>query len=452
MIRSTRTLLAATGALSFALAAPSVASAHGLGARSDLALPGWLFAWGAALVLGISFFALAALWQQPKLETATPRERFRIPAALEPVCGVVGVALFAALVYFGFAGEQDADQNVVPTFFWVLVWTVIPLLSAIFGDIFRPFNPWRAVGRGFAWLRAKRVHHSTPARFAYPEGLGRWPAAALLLFVGWLELVAGETGRDPSVMATVALAYALIQLVGMSLFSTERWLERGDGLGVYFNFFARMAPLTVQNGRLATRMPLSGLTDIPQLACTVAFVATMIGITVFDGAERGGLWAAVAGDDPTQFVASLGLIGGVLIVAGFYLLGVEGMKSSHIEKPAGELARIFAPSLVPIALGYVVAHYFSFVIFTGQALPHVIAHPLGDAGPPSVDYFVSGKVIWWVQVAALIAGHVAGLVVAHDKALAVWGKARAAAQSQMWMLVVMVGFTSLGLWLLSQSP
>lgn len=447
-----KALVASAVAAASALAAPAGASAHGLGARSDLALPGWLFAWGAALVLGISFFALAALWQTPKLETARVRERFRLPGVLEPVCGVVGIALFAALVYFGFAGEQDADQNVVPTFFWVFVWTVIPFLSAILGDVFRPFNPWRAVARGFAAVRAGRNHRETPARFAYPEGLGRWPAAVLLLFIGWLELVAGESGRDPSVMATVAIVYAAIQLLGMSLFGVERWEDRGDGLGVYFNFFARMAPVTVQNGRVATRMPLSGLTDIPQMAGTVAFVAAMIGITVFDGAERGGLWAAIAGDDPSEFVATLGLLGGVLVVAGFYLLGVEGMKSSHIEKPARELARIFAPSLVPIALGYVVAHYFSFVIFTGQALPHVIAHPMGDAGPPSVDYFLSGKAIWWVQVGALIAGHVAGLVVAHDKALAVWGRARAAAQSQMWMLVVMVGFTSLGLWLLSQSP
>ncbi len=454
MIRRRKAVLAGyvVGFLLGSLAVPATAFAHGLGARTDLALPGWVFAWGAALVLGISFFALAALWQTPKLETARPRERFAVPAFIEPVCGALGVAAFVALVYFGFAGEQDADQNVVPTVFWVFIWTMIPFLSALLGDVFRPFNPWRAVGRAFAAIRARRNHRGTPARFAYPERLGRWPAAVLLLFVGWLELVAGESGRDPSVLATVALIYAAIQLLGMSLFGAERWCDRGDGLGVYFNFFARMAPLTVQDGKLATRMPLSGLTDIPSMTGTVAFVATMIGITVFDGAERGGLWAAIAGDDPSQLVATLGLLGGVLIVAGFYLLGVEGMKSSHIEKPARELARIFAPSLIPIALGYIVAHYFSFVIFTGQALPHVLAHPMGDAGPPSIDYFVSGKAIWWVQVAALIAGHVAGLVVAHDKALAVWGKARAAAQSQMWMLVVMVGFTSLGLWLLSQSP
>ena len=107
---------------------------------------------------------------------------------------------------------------------------------------------------------------------------------------------------------------------------------------------------------------------------------------------------------------------------------------------------------MPIALGYLIAHYFSFIIFVGQALPHVIAHPMGNSGAPPVDYFLSGKAIWWVQVSALLIGHIMGLIVAHDKAQAVWGRARAASQSQTWMLVVMVGFTCLGLWLLSQTP
>lgn len=428
--------------------------AHGLGGRTDLPLPGWLFAWGAALVLALSFFALAALWNEPKLEMARLRVFFKVPPVIEPLCGVVGIAIFIALIYFGFAGNQDVDQNVVPTFVYVFFWTMLPLISAIVGNIFRPFNPWRATARGVSWLRARRApeHRHAPPRFAYPDRLGRWPAVIGLVAFGWLELVGGEQGRDPSTLATLALVYAAFQLGGMALFGTERWSDRGDAFGVYFDFFGRMAPLTMQDGRLCGRLPLSGLTDIAPLAGTVAFVSAMIGITVFDGAERGGLWQAIAGTYPSTLVSTLGLIGAVALVAGIYRLGVAGMESSHIEKSPRELSLMFAPSLVPIALGYLIAHYFSFMLFVGQALPHVIAHPMGNSGPPPVDYFVSGRVIWWVQVFALLVGHVCGLIVAHDKATAVWGRARAAAQSQMWMLVVMVGFTCLGLWLLSLSP
>lgn len=428
--------------------------AHGLGGRTDLPLPGWLFSWGAAIVLAVSFFALAALWTDAKLETAGSRRLFSIPRLIEPICGVVGLAIFVALVYFGFAGNQDANQNVVPTFVYVFFWTMLPLLSAVLGDIFRPFNPWRAVGLAVVWLRARRApaRHHAPARFAYPDALGRWPAMVAIFAFGWLELVSGEDGRKPNVLAALMLVYFAFQLAGMATFGARRWLDRADGFGVYFEFFSRISPLTVEKRELRARVPLSGLTDIAPLAATVTFVCTMIGITVFDGLERSGVWQSIAGRNPGELVMTLGLIASVGIVAGFYRLGVLGMEGSHIEKSPRELSMMFAPSLVPIALGYLIAHYFSFMIFVGQALPHVIAHPMGNSGPPNVDYFVSGKVIWWVQVAALLAGHVAGLIVAHDKAQAVWGKARAAAQSQTWMLVVMVGFTCLGLWLLSQSP
>ncbi|MBJ7457861.1 MAG: hypothetical protein JHD02_01605 [Thermoleophilaceae bacterium] len=428
--------------------------AHGLGVRSDLPLPGWLFAWGAALVLAVSFFALAALWTEPRLETARLRALFRVPRILEPICGAVGVAAFAALIYFGYAGNQDADQNVVPTFVYVFFWTMLPLISAVFGNIFKAFNPWRALGLSAAWLRSRRRpdHRHAPPRLDYPDRVGRWPAAIGLAMFGWLELVGGDDGRKPSVLVTLALIYAAFQCLGMALFGAKRWLDRGDAFGVYLDFFGRISPLTVDDGRICVRMPLSGLTDIAPLAGTVAFVSTAIGITVFDGAERGGLWQTIAGADPSVLVATLGLLASIALVAGFYRLGVAGMESSHIEKTPRELSMMFAPSLVPIALGYLLAHYFSFMIFVGQALPHVIAHPMGNSGAPPVDYFVSGKVIWWVQVLALLSGHIAGLIVAHDKAIAVWGRARAAAQSQMWMLVVMVGFTCLGLWLLSQSP
>ena len=353
-------------------------------------------------------------WTNAKLESARLRRLFAIPRWIEPLGGAIGIAIFAALVYFGFAGNQDPGRNVVPTFVYVFFWTMIPLLSAVLGDVFRPFNPWRAVGLGSSWLRARVA----PGR---------------------------------KLLSSLMLVYLAFQLVGMAMFGPRRWLERGDAFGVYFEFFSRIAPLTVVKRALHARVPLSGLTDITSIAGTVVFICTMIGITVFDGLERGGIWQSIAGKDPSTLVMTLGLSASVGIVVGFYRLGVLGMGGSHIEKSPRELSFLFAPSLVPIALGYLIAHYFSFIIFVGQALPHVIAHPMGNSGAPPVDYFLSGKAIWWVQVSALLIGHIMGLIVAHDKAQAVWGRARAASQSQTWMLVVMVGFTTLGLWLLSQS-
>jgi hypothetical protein len=126
--------------------------------------------------------------------------------------------------------------------------------------------------------------------------------------------------------------------------------------------------------------------------------------------------------------------------------------------PGDELARRFAHSLIPIALAYVVAHYFSLLVYQGQAMASLVSDPLGDGSDlfgtagATVDYTViSATGVWYVQVGALVLGHVAGLTLAHDRALTVYRRVRDATRSQYWMLAVMVGFTSLGLWLLSAS-
>lgn len=445
--------------------------AHGLAGRGDLPIPDWLFAWAAALVLAVSFFAFAVFWQSPKLETAPVRQRFAIPVAIEALLGAGGVAIFAIVVYAGIAGSQVVAENLLPGFVYVLLWAALPLICAIFGDVFRVFNPWAAVARGARWFCARALRRRTSPFFDYPERVGRWPAVVMLLAFGYLELIA-PGGRDPSVLAWLMIAYASVQFAGMTLFGSERWLERADAFSVYYSFFARMSAFTVTGGRFATRLPLSGLTDVTWLRGTVFFICAGIGVTAFDGAAEGPVWRSISNQladvvgeiglssaATGRVVDTIGMVAMALLVAGFYRLGVEGMVAgSHVDKSARELSRIFAPSLVPIMLGYVVAHYFSFIVFQGQALFALISDPLGNGSDvfgtagTRVDYrLLSSSQIWIAQALALVAGHVAALAVAHDKALAVWGRARDATRSQLWMLVVMVGFTNLGLWLLTQA-
>ena len=160
----------------------------------------------------------------------------------------------------------------------------------------------------------------------------------------------------------------------------------------------------------------------------------------------------------TQVASTVGLAASVALVAAVYRAGVAGMRSVGRDRSARDLAGRFAHSLVPIALAYVVAHYFSLAVFQGQATASLVADPLGSGADlfgtadAEVDYgAISASAIWYVQLGTLVAGHVAGLTLAHDRALAVFRQVHAAARSQYWMLAVMVGFTSLGLWLLSQA-
>jgi hypothetical protein len=422
--------------------------AHALVQREDIPLPPVVFAWAAAAVLVISFVGLAALWPQPRLEEAERRPWLRLPAAAEAVCGAIGVLVLALVVYTGFAGDQTAATNLAPPLVYAVVWVGFVVASLLLGDVFRAFNPWRALGR-LLRLRGRRP---------YPERLGHWPAALGLLFFTWTELV-GLYGNEPDHIAACAVLYTLFTLGGMALYGTEPWADRAEAFGVYFGLFARIAPRPLLGG-LPRFQPGSG---------SLALVAVMIGTVTFDGFTRSPAWATGLGkslndlfDGPfgastaTYIAGTIGLVGCVLVVAGFYAVGIAGAQSVGGGMTAERLRGAFLHSLVPIAGAYVLAHYFSFLV---NQFPHTLStasDPLGHGsdlfgtaawGP----VFMNAKLVWWCQVGFVICGHVAGLVLAHDRALALYEDARAAVRSQYWMLSVMVGFTSLALWLLSQS-
>jgi hypothetical protein len=204
---------------------------------------------------------------------------------------------------------------------------------------------------------------------------------------------------------------------------------------------------------------------MPQVAGSTALLIVGIGTTTFDGFSNGPVWASL-GPDLTDFfgggtvgielAGTVGLIGCILAIGGFYRLGINGMETVGKGHDTRELRRSFAHTLIPIAFAYMLAHYFSLLIYQGQALGYLISDPLGNGSnlfgtaSQGIDYSViSSTGIWYVQVAALVCGHVAGLTLAHDRALATYDNVKEATRSQYWMLVVMVGFTSLGLWLLS---
>ncbi len=447
--------------------APAAASAHGISGRASLPVPAWLFAWAAAIVLVVSFVVLSTMWSSPRLQDARERRLCRWPAAIGIPASAIGLALFALVVYAGYDGVPFPTANIDPTFIFVIFWVAVPVSSAVLGDWFRAFSPWRAFARAVRWLAAHgNVGWRAPLR--YPEWLGRWPVVAGLVAFGWLELVYHDHD-NPVLLASLSLAYFALMLLGMALFGIEEWSERGDAFGGYFNLISRLSCLDVHDRALWLRRPLAGVTSIAEQAGTVALVLVVIGITTFDGASNGVVWNTLQphvqsvfsgvglGDTPSdEFADSLGMALALAVVVGFYRVGVIGMRSVSQRFTATQLSRSFAHTLVPIAFAYVLAHYFSLLVWQGQSIGYLASNPLGHGSDYfgtagwHVDYgFLGSTAIWYVQVIALVSGHVAGLTLAHDRALADYRAPQDAVRSQYWMLVVMVGFTSLGLWLLS---
>jgi hypothetical protein len=454
------------------LALPASALAHGLVGKQDLPIPRWLFAWAAAVVLVVSFVALATLWPRPRLERAQERLVLRVPAIAEVLCGALGIAAFVITVWAGFAGSQTATANLAPTVIYVIFWVAIPFVTLPLGNVFAAFNPWRATARAAAWVFARAGRGAeAPAPLAYPTWLGRWPAVLGILLFAWVELVYVNRD-DPSRLAVMALVYAAVQLVGMSLYGIEPWTRNADAFAVYFRLFSMLSPLHWRDRALYVRPPLSGAPRLDPVPGTVALLCVMIGTVSFDGLSQGQLWTGTDGIAPRlqqrlidvgfsaelalEIAFTIGLLVMVGLVASVYRLGVWGMQSIGRGHDTGELSRRFVHSLIPIALAYVVAHYFSLLVYQSQAMAYLISDPLGDGSNlfgtsnTTIDYNVVGaNGVWYVQVFALVIGHACGLTLAHDRALVVYERVRDATRSQYWMLAVMVGFTSLGLWLLS---
>jgi len=203
----------------------------------------------------------------------------------------------------------------------------------------------------------------------------------------------------------------------------------------------------------------------------VLLLAVMIGSVSFDGATSGSLWQGLAPDiqgvieslglspkRTLELTFLVGLAACVVLTYGFYRLGIAGARSVGGNLSGKRLATGFVHSLVPIAIVYAAAHYVSALVFEGQRIVTLLSDPLGEGrdyfgtADRSVDYGVVGaETFWYLQVGFVVAGHVAGLVLAHDRALVIYDRAKLAVRSQYWMLGVMVGYTSLALWLLAEA-
>jgi uncharacterized membrane protein YjfL (UPF0719 family) len=476
-VRRLRRVAVAAAALALlgTLLGPTLAIAHGLVGRSDLPIPEWLFGWAAAVVMVVSFVALASLWQQPKLESDSGFRRAPdwlaftlVSPVTEVAAGLVGVALLGVTIWSGLAGTQLPTANFAPTFIYVIFWVGLVPASVLFGDVFKAFNPWRAIARAAGFVTS-RVAGPLPKPFKYPLWLGRWPAALTIFGFAWIEL-AWVNGRDPSALAAAALVYSGVTLLATAVFGIESWFRWGEGFSVYYNLFSRISAVEVRHGRLGFRRPLSALTRLDPVPGTIAMLVVMLGTVAFDGAGEGPQWSQLAPHiqdffqnlgfnpgDALELAFTIGMLIGLAVIATIYVLGIVGVRTVD-RRPFWAVARTYIHTLVPIAAVYVFAHYFSFLIYNGQSIAFLSSDPLGrgwdlfGTAGRAIDYgVINSKQIWYVQVGVLVAGHVSGLVLSHDRALSLYERARVATQSQYWMLAVMVGFTTFGLWLLSQA-
>jgi hypothetical protein len=441
--------------------------AHGIGSVRDLAVPRWLFFYGAAVVLIASFVMLAALWRRPLLEggrSGRPLpedlQRIFLSRVLRIALGTASLALFCLVTGAALFGTSSSGANLAPTFVYVVFWLGLVPVSVLLGNVWSALSPWKA-GADAAVYLAGGGESPRP----YPERLGRWPAAGLLFSFATLELAYPDPA-EPRVLGLAILVYSLVTWLGAAVFGREAWFRNGDAFSVYFELLSRIAPfgVRVSEGRrqIVARPPLVGLAERDSRPGTLAFVAVMLGSVVFDGFSQTSFWQTRISELADWQAAELvqtgfnlaGLAAAVALVALAYLAAttVAGRLVGRER-----LADAFLLSLVPIAFVYAIAHYFTLFVIQGQFAIPLASDPFGrgwdvfgttDVQPDLTPF--SPNTVWYVQVGALVLGHVAGLVLAHDRALAVSTEPRAALRTQYPLLVLMVLYTVGGLWLLSR--
>lgn len=420
--------------------------AHGVGTRTDLPVPVWLAATGAGLAVLISFGALTLLWRKPLLSGDTagwpiphPVASLLDSTALRLGLRVVATLLAAAVCLIGFLGPHSIQRNLAPWAFYVTFWVGLVPASLLLGPVWRVLNPLRLIHAALA-----RLLRLDPQRgvFALPERLGYWPAAASLAAFAYLELVIPERSQ-PDVVARFILCYAVVHTTAALAFG-QRWFDHGDGFEVYSLLLGSLAPLgRRRDGRLVLRSPLDGLTTIQPAPGLVAVVITLVGSTAYDGLSRTSFWNA--GIPSSVTTATVGLSCSILLIAAVYLLGTWRVATP--DQRDAPTPTTFAHTIVPIAAGYVIAHYFSLLIFDGQQTLILASDPLGrgtdlfGTAHHIIDYtLVSTTAIALVQILAIVTGHLLATVSAHDQALHTF-PAAIARRTQYPLLAIMVTLT-----------
>jgi hypothetical protein len=401
-------------------------AAHGIGGATDLPIPFIYAMVGASWALTISFAVLALAWKEPRLQGAPTTE----PLPRRPWLAAIGLLLTAWVLVALFAGPDDASNGGLQAVY-ILVWVGLVPLALLAGHVWRDLSPWRTLtGAG---------------RWTYPERLGYWPAAAGLFAFVWLELASPDPGDVSAVRTWVAL-YVVAMLAGGFAFG-PRFLDRADPFDVYSALVARLSPLA-RDGRLS-RNPLRGLTTIPVAPGLVAVLAVLLGSTAYDSFSASPFWQEkdISHLEGTATLLGFCVVVGVLFVAAATATG--GLDDARRRAMPGLLAH----SLVPIVVGYVFAHYLTYLVEKGQTAFLALLDPLGRGWSPLGDPAASSvlsehpSLLAAIKVACVVAGHVVAVVAAHDRALALLPRAHRLS-GQLAMLLLMVAYTFTGLYLL----
>ena len=462
----------------FALSAASPAFGHAGERGFILLLPTGLFQAGGTIAVAVSF--LVVIWFRAAVLRRAIESAGRLSCPVpRHVWGanLAASGVLVALVAAGLEGSRDPLANPLPLSVWALLWVGLTFAHAVLGYVWPLLNPWTALAR--VVRRVLRVFGRRGGRgdedagvLRWPEALGDWPAVVLLLLFAWFELVF-PAPRDPAVLAGAVAGYSVFTVAGMVLFGDEVWARRVEIFSRFFLIVSWLAPLRTvadEGGRtrLVVTLPGARLLGIGSLSAgSVVFIVVALATVSFDGLSRTFWWLDLAGENPLEHPGRTALVGWNtlgLIAAAAALLAAYAISTAAGAwwsggRPAPALRR-FVVSIVPIAFGYHFAHYLPSFLVDAQYALKALSDPLSrgwnllgardlHVTASFLTHHASVELIWYAQTAAIVAAHVAAVVVLHGLAGESRGGRMTSILSEIPITALMIGYTLFGLWLLS---
>ncbi|WP_323192455.1 hypothetical protein [Halostella sp. PRR32] len=437
-----------------------VASAHGVGGtRFDAPLPLSLLFVGAGATVGLTAVWLGATGTRldgvraRRLASLSPKTA----TALRGVARVAFLVAFVWVLYAGLFGKQVRAENFATVFVWPVWIRGVGLVAVLFGSPWRALSPWLTVYDGLAWLEGTDVSLVG----AYPSRLGEWPA--VFGFVAGIGIVENLTviPRSPRLTATVVAAYALVMVAGGLCFGRE-WFRRADALDVLYRLFGRVAPVAATRDadggiRFELRAPWHGTTDgVSDLSVTAFVVATVYTVS-FDGFTSTSEYQTILFDVREALgvgpVVSVGLyaVGFVGFLVAFALVAATTDRLVGNSESWRTTACAFAPTVLPIAVAYELAHNYPYVLRNAGQLAAVLGPYLGSATDAIEPlWWLSLPAFWWSQILLIVGGHVVAVVASHEVARRRYATRSLARRAHLPLTALMIGYTVLSLWIVSR--
>ena len=419
---------------------PTVASAHALSGRVQSPLPFLAYVAGAGVAVAVSFLLIALSDPGPPADAQSGRIR-AVPGIIRLLLRALGLMGWLwVVVQTIIGGSSDAD--VASLFLWVYGWVGLAILSALLGPVWRWIDPFTTLHDLGAWLlRRLRIQGIRPQ--PWPERLSAWPAVIGFAFVIWLELVA-KVG-DGRLLGMTLIAYTLITLVGMAQYGRDPWRGRGETFGVWFALLGRLAlyaPMDEGTDRQVRRRPFgAGLVSEPWTAALLVLLALGTGSIIYDGLSQTELFFEQFGipDNVT----------GTLIMVAFLATLVCAVL--FVARRVGDAA--MGAGLLPVAVGYLIAHYLSTLLIDGQRIVVALSDPFqqgwdlfGTAFAEAQTAWLPTEAMWTIQVAAVVVGHIVGAWAGHAAARRSEDGSTEPRRSQLPLGILMVALTAITLW------